>query len=109
MTHRERDLLQRLYDAGVRLTVLDGDRLRYTAPAGALTPELRAAMEELKPALIFAYHDGETLWADARLPRDEAARKAREDLEDAEFIRQVAAVEAQNPNAYTFVPTTFEL
>ena len=72
MTHRERELLQRLHDAGVILTV-DGDRLRYRAPAGALTPELRAALEELKPELVYEYHErAGILEYDARLPREEA-------------------------------------
>ncbi len=55
MTHRERELLQRLHDAGVILKV-DGSRLLYRAPAGAVTPELLAAMTELKPDLIREYH-----------------------------------------------------
>jgi hypothetical protein len=36
---------------GVTLS-LHGDRLRYRSPAGALTPDLRAAVTEHKPALI---------------------------------------------------------
>jgi hypothetical protein len=76
MTHRERDLIQRLHDAGVILTV-DGDRLRYRAPSGALTPELRAALEELKPDLVHEYHErAGILEYDARLPRDEAEARA---------------------------------
>ena len=37
--------------ADIRLTA-EGDRLRYDAPAGAVTPELRAALVEHKPLLI---------------------------------------------------------
>ena len=76
MTHRERDILQRLHDAGVILTV-DGERLRYRAPAGALTPDLRAALEELKPDLLYEYHErAGILEYDAHLPRAEAETKA---------------------------------
>ena len=56
MTHRERDILQAAHDAGVTLTV-DGDRLRYRAPAGAMTPELRADLHELKPTVLEEYHE----------------------------------------------------
>lgn len=76
MNHRQRDLLQRLHNAGVELKV-DGDRLRYRCPAGALTPELRAALEELKPELFYEYHErAGILEYDARLPRDEAEARA---------------------------------
>jgi hypothetical protein len=72
MNHAQRDLLQRLHDAGVELKV-DGDRLRYRAPAGALTPELRAALEEWKPDLVHEYHErAGILEYDARRPRDDA-------------------------------------
>ena len=56
MTHRERELLQRLHDAGIVLKV-EGDRLRYRAPTGSMTPELLAIMHELKPDLIREYHE----------------------------------------------------
>jgi hypothetical protein len=76
MTHRERETLQAAHDAGIVLTV-DGDRLRFRAPAGALTPELRAALEELKPELLYEYHErAGILEYDARLPRDEAEAAA---------------------------------
>ena len=77
MTHRERDILQAAHDAGVTLTV-DGDRLRYRAPAGAITPDLRADLQELKPSLLYEYHErAGILEYDARLPRAEAeARRA---------------------------------
>jgi hypothetical protein len=76
MNHRQRDLLQRLHDAGFELTV-DGDRLRYRAPAGALTPELRAALAEWKPDLVYEYHErAGILEYDARLPRGEAEAAA---------------------------------
>jgi hypothetical protein len=44
-------LLDALSAAGVLLAVEDG-RLRIDAPAGALTPELRAALAEHKAALL---------------------------------------------------------
>ena len=76
MNHRQRDLLQRLHDAGVELKV-DGDRLRYRAPAGALTHELRAALAEWKPDLVYEYHErAGILQYDARLPREEAEARA---------------------------------
>lgn len=76
MTEHERDLIQRLHDAGVTLSV-DGDRLRYRAPVGALTDELRAALSELKPDLVYEFHErAGILEYDARLPRDEAERRA---------------------------------
>jgi hypothetical protein len=78
MTHREREILQAAHEAGIVLTV-DGDRLRFRAPAGALTPELRAALEELKPDLLYEYHErAGILEYDARLPRAEAESRAAE-------------------------------
>ena len=76
MTHRERDILQAAHDAGVTLTV-DGDRLRYRAPAGAITPDLRANLQELKPTLVYEYHErAGILEYDARVPRGEAEARA---------------------------------
>ena len=45
------DTIARAARAGVSLS-LDSGRLRYRAPAGALTPDLRAAITEHKSALI---------------------------------------------------------
>jgi hypothetical protein len=76
MTHRDRELLQRLHDAGVVLRV-DGDQLCYRAPAGAMTPELLAALAEVKPDLLYEYHErAGILEYDARLTRDEAESRA---------------------------------
>jgi hypothetical protein len=76
MKNHESNLLQRLHDAGVTLTV-DEDRLRYRAPAGALTPELRAAVEELKPDLLYEFQErAGILEYDAGLPRAEAEARA---------------------------------
>ena len=76
MTHKQRDLLQRLHDAGVILKV-DGNRLRYRAPRGAMTPELRAALVERKPDLLYEYHERAAIMEyDARLPRADAEARA---------------------------------
>lgn len=76
MNHAQRDLLERLHAAGVELKV-EGDRLHYRAPKGALTPELRAALEEWKPDLVHEYNErAGILEYDARLPRDEAEARA---------------------------------
>ena len=45
------ELLAELRRRGVKLTV-NGDRLRYEAPRGALTPELLEAMRQHKPELL---------------------------------------------------------
>lgn len=80
MNRSERETLQSLHDAGVVLTV-DGDRLRYRAPAGALTSELRAALAELKTELVYEYHErAGILEYDANLPRSEAEARAADIL-----------------------------
>jgi hypothetical protein len=80
MTHEQRNLIQRLHDAGVTLKV-EGNRLRYRAPAGALTPELRAALADWKPDLLHEYHErAGILEYDARMPREEAERRAADSL-----------------------------
>ena len=48
---RATDLLTELEGLGVVLAA-DGDRLRYDAPKGVLTPELRQQMAELKAELL---------------------------------------------------------
>lgn len=76
MTHREREILQAAHDAGIVLTV-DGDCMRFRAPAGALTPELRAALADIKQDILYEYHErAGILEYDARLPRDEAESRA---------------------------------
>jgi hypothetical protein len=76
MTHRERELLQKLHDAGVVLTV-DGDHLKYRAPAGTMTGALRDALAELKPTVLYEYHErAGILEYDARLPRGDAEARA---------------------------------
>ena len=46
-------LIGRLHAAGVQLTA-NGDKLHISAPAGVLTPELRAELVEHKAALMAA-------------------------------------------------------
>ena len=76
MTHRERSILQAAHEAGVTLTV-DGDRLKYRAPAGTMTPALRDALYELKPTLIYEYHErAGILEYDAGQPKAEAEARA---------------------------------
>ncbi len=76
MNHKQRDLLQRLHDAEIELEI-EGNSLKYRAPAGAMTPQLRAALEEWKPDLVYEYHErAGILQYDARLPREEAETRA---------------------------------
>ncbi len=67
------DLLKALRDAGVRLRVEDGGALRYTAPAGALTPDLKARLADHKPAVIALLSGADTAAGPApeTLPRAE--------------------------------------
>jgi len=46
-----KELLSKLEKAGVKLAVA-GSKLRYDAPAGVLTPELKEALREHKPELV---------------------------------------------------------
>jgi len=76
MIRTQRDILQRLHDAGVTLTI-EGDRLRYRAPAGAMTPDLRADLAAWKPDLVYEYHErAGILEYEAHMPRAEAERHA---------------------------------
>jgi hypothetical protein len=80
MIERDRELLQRVQAAGISLTV-DGARLRYRAPAGAITPELRADLQELKPTLLYEYHERAAIMEfDGGLARPEAERLAAEEV-----------------------------
>jgi TubC N-terminal docking domain len=80
MTKKDRDLLERLHNDGVILTV-DGNRLKYKAPVGAVTPELRAAMIERRPDLVYEYHErAGILIYDARMPKDKAEARAANTL-----------------------------
>jgi len=71
-----RDLLQRLHDARVTLRI-EGDRLRYRCPAGAMTPTLRADLAEWKPDLLFEYEERAAIMQhDGGLPRADAEHRA---------------------------------
>lgn len=81
MNHHQRNLLQRLHNAGIKLKI-EGERLTYTGPKGALTPELRAALIEWKPDLVYEYNERcGILEYDARLPREKAEARAAKMLE----------------------------
>jgi len=81
MIQRDQDLLRRAKAAGIVLTV-DGTRLIYRAPAGAMTPELKAILRELKESLVYEYHERAGIMEyDAGLPKAEAEAKAAGILE----------------------------
>jgi hypothetical protein len=81
-------LLSDLSRRGISLRVEDG-RLRYTAPSGALSPELRALLRTRRPELIAALEKGpklypasfaqERFWRLQRLNPDESFYNARYD------------------------------
>jgi len=76
MIEADRALLRALRDAGVTLTV-DGDRLKYRAPKGTLTADLREALTEVKPTVLYEYHErAGILEYDGRLPRRAAEERA---------------------------------
>jgi hypothetical protein len=76
MNHEQRDLLERVHNAGIKLRI-EGDRVLYRAPAGAMTADLRRDLIAWKPALVDEYNErAGILQYDANMPRDEAERKA---------------------------------
>jgi hypothetical protein len=76
MTKRDRDLLQKIHNAGIIL-IIEGQSLKYKAPAGILTQELRAALAEIKPDLVYEYNErAGILEYDARMDRDKAEAQA---------------------------------
>ena len=76
MNHEQRDLVERLHNAGITLKI-DGTTLTYRGPKGALTPELRAALVKWKPDLLYEYHErAGILQYDGNLPRTEAENRA---------------------------------
>lgn len=71
-----RALLQSLHDARVSLRI-EGDRLRYRCPAGAMTPTLRADLAAWKPDLLSEYGERAAIMEfDGGLPRSEAEHRA---------------------------------
>ena len=77
------DMLKRLHAAGATLRV-EGNRLCYRAPAGALTPDLHAALIEHKPDLLFEYNErAGILEYDAGIRRLEAEARAADMIFDA--------------------------
>jgi len=80
MIERDKELLRKVRAAGVRFTV-EGDRLKYRAPAGAITPEIKAALAELKPTVLYEYHERAGIMEyHGNLPREEAEARASEIL-----------------------------
>ena len=74
------DMMQDLAAAGVAVRI-EGNALRYRAPRGALTPDLRADPHELKPTLLYEYHErAGILEYDAGFPRAEAEARASQIL-----------------------------
>ena len=69
-------VLKRCVAAGVRLQ-FTMDAIRYRAPAGSLTPELKEALAESKAALLDQFNErAGILEFDAGLDRAEAERLA---------------------------------
>ena len=80
-------LLDRLYRRGIRLR-LNGDRVRWFAPAGVMTDADLAALRRHKPEVIAIIREEDRdrieeraaiLEFDARLSRREAERRARDE------------------------------
>lgn len=76
MKETREGFLLRLHTAGVSLAV-DGARLRYRGPAGAIAPGMLAALEEIKADLVIEYHErAGILEYEGHLPRAEAEFRA---------------------------------
>jgi hypothetical protein len=74
------DLMQHLAACDVTLRI-EGDALRYRAPRGTMTPDLRAALVEYKPDVLHDYHERAAIMEfDGGLDRAEAERLAAEDV-----------------------------
>ena len=74
------DLMQHFAAADVTLRI-EGDALRYRAPRGAMTPDLRAALVERKPDMLHDYHERAAIREfEGGLERAEAERLAAEDI-----------------------------
>ena len=73
-------ILKRCAAGGVRLQ-FSMDAIRYRAPAGTLTPELKEALAESKAALLDQFNErAAILEFDAGLDRAEAERLAAEEV-----------------------------
>ena len=76
MTDNRQALLRRLHASGVTLFV-DVDRLRYRGPAGAITPAMLTALDEVKSDLVYEYHERAAIMEfDGCMPRAEAEARA---------------------------------
>ena len=92
------EVLTSLVDAGV-VVWAEGDRLRFSAPTGALTVELRAHAARLRPSLIALVRSGVVLPADLEAWSESVAHEREERagiLEfDAGMTRPAAEREAE--------------
>jgi len=74
------DIIQALAAAGVTLRIV-GNAIRYTAPRGAVTPELQAALVEVKPDILYAFNERAAIVEhDGGLDRAEAEPRAGGDV-----------------------------
>jgi hypothetical protein len=81
------ELFTALDAAGVALRI-EGGAIRYTAPRGAMTAELRAALVEHKPDLLHDYEERAAIREyDGNMPRAEAERLAAADVQESQSIR----------------------
>ncbi len=105
MNHAQRELLQRLHDAGVVLA-FTGDTIRYRCPRGAMTPRLLQGLQDAKEDLLHEYHErAGILEYDGGLPRSEAEYRALKMLWDentATFNRDHPAIPLRPPVSNTF-------
>jgi len=68
------ELLMRLNDQGIKLWA-DGDKLRYKAPSGALTPELLAEIAKHKAEILTLLRAAQDLLDDPALPITPVSRQ----------------------------------
>lgn len=107
------ELLAELKKLGV-LLICDGDALRIKAPAGVLTPELKAALAEHKAALLAqltagagptpAAQTGAALAASSQSGANEVAALPAPPTADPHVARQVAALPAPQLNQPVRIP-----
>ena len=76
MTAAQRQLLERIHGLSIELRIEDG-RLKYRAPRGAMTPELKNALAELRDELLYEYGERAGIMEfDGGMPRPEAEARA---------------------------------